>query len=250
MYMCFYLTQSYWVSFDLFHLPVEETGSESLDDFHALLLLEVKAGLDAGLWDPIVSIIYSLGLARSLPQQELQLIKALLLHSGVEESVAKSRFSVQDNSGGYLPGAELGPKPGRPQVCSHICPDVEEAEVTLSLRLTTNSVLSTSLQTPKSNSWRERYRARERRRNVLIKERAQCESHFLERILRNSFFCLHCHQLSACCARFLSATPSPQYASKLLFPLLFSLAGKIFGDEGMGAFSKLRYQIIFSPPCN
>lgn len=72
MHMYFHLTQSYWVSFDLFHLPVEETGSESLDDFHALLLLEVKAGLDAGLWDPIVSITYSLGLARSLPQQGLQ----------------------------------------------------------------------------------------------------------------------------------------------------------------------------------
>lgn len=135
------------------------------------------------------------------------------------------------------------------RLLSH-CPDTEEAAVTLSLRLTTRSVLSTSTQTPNSNSWGERYGARERRRDVLIKEAAQCEFHFLERILRSSFFCLHCHQLSARCACFLSAPPSPQYASKLLSPLLFSLAGKIFGAEGMGAFSKLRYQIIFSPPCN
>lgn len=70
----------------------------------------------------------------------------------------------------------------------------------------------------------------------------------LERVLRSSFFCLHCHQLSACCACFLSANPSPQNASKLLSALLFSLAGKIFGAEGMGAFSKLRYQIIFCLP--
>lgn len=85
-------------------------------------------------------------------------------------------------------------------------------------------------------------------RDSQIKEAAQCEFHFLERILRSSFLCLHCHQLSACCACFLSTTPSPQNASKLLSALLFSLAGKIFGAEGMGAFSKLRYQIIFCLP--
>lgn len=134
---------------------------------------------------------------------------------------------------------------GLPQVV-WCCPDVE-SQATLSLSVTTKSVLPLWIQKPKSHSWCED-RARERARNVPIKEPVPCEFHFLERILRSSFFCLHCHQLSACCAGFLSTTPSPQYASKLLSPLLFSLAGKIFGAEGMGAFSKLRYQIIFHLP--
>lgn len=108
-YMYFHLTQSYWIDFVFLHLPDEETGSGSLDDSPALLLLEVKAGLNAGLWDPVVGTMHSLGLARSLAQQGLQLIEALSLHLGVEESVAKSRFGFQDNSGGCLPGAELGP---------------------------------------------------------------------------------------------------------------------------------------------
>lgn len=34
--MYFSLTRSYWVNFVFLHLPDEETGSESLDDPHAL----------------------------------------------------------------------------------------------------------------------------------------------------------------------------------------------------------------------
>lgn len=134
---------------------------------------------------------------------------------------------------------------GLPQVVWH-CPDVE-SQATLSLRVTTKSVLPMWIQKPKSNSWCE-IQSKGEGKKCSIKELVPCEFRFLERILRSSFFCLHCHQLSACCAGFLSTTPSPQYASKLLSPLLFSLAGKIFGAEGMGAFSKLRYQIIFHLP--
>lgn len=47
---------------------------------------------------------------------------------------------------------------------------------------------------------------------------------------------------------FFLTTLAPQYASPLLSPLLFSLAGKIFGAEGMGAFSTFRYQIILRLP--
>lgn len=71
---------------------------------------------------------------------------------------------------------------------------------------------------------------------------------FLRKNLKK-FFLLSALSSTLCLLCWLSPhSPSPQYASKLLSPLLFSFAGKIFGAEGMGAFSKLGYQIIFHLP--
>ena len=198
--------------------------------------------MNAGSWDSVVRIIYL------LPQPSE---KSLPARAAINRSLVSSlRYKKRPLPKALLDFVSRKTKvdacQGLPQV-SWRCRDTE-AQVTLSLRVTIKSVPSTWIQKPKSHSWGERYRARERARNVLIKEPVPCEFHFLERVLRSSFFSLHCHQLSSCCAGFLSTTPSPQCASKLLSPLLFSLAGKIFGAGGMGTFSKLRYQIIFHLP--
>lgn len=117
---------------------------------------------------------------------------------------------------------KVGASQGLPQIGWH-CPD-KEAQVTLSSwSVTTKSALSMRLQNPKSNSWCGRYRARERARKVLIKEPVPGEFHFLERILRSSFFCLHCHQLSACCAGFLP-TPLPLNMHRNFFLLFCSVS--------------------------
>lgn len=71
------------------------------------------------------------------------------------------------------------------------------------------------IQKPKSN-FGVRYRAKERARNVL-KNRCRVNFCFLGKNLRSLFFCLHCHQLSACCAGFLSTTPSSICIETFLF---------------------------------
>lgn len=134
----------------------------------------------------------------------------------------RAGLCFQDHHGGWLPG--LSGAPGRGgHMPARTLSRRRGGQSDLSVRLTTKSVLSASIQTPKSNSWPKRYRARERRRHGPNKRTSTVRIPFLRKNLKKFFLlsalsstlCLLC--LLAFCYPFPSICIETSFSSFVQF---------------------------------